>query len=76
MTSSDTNDGMGPRSDRRSIALPKTVLEKARELSALASKNGWVALGIDRDDPATITAIFEQAIDSLAERAAGSRRKR
>lgn len=67
---------MGPRSDRASIALPKTILEKARELSALVSKNGWVAIGIDRDDPATITAIFEQAIDSLAERAAAAKARK
>lgn len=57
---------MGAKSERTSVALPKTIVAKARALSALVSKNGWIALGIDREDPATLTAIFEQAIDNLA----------
>jgi hypothetical protein len=57
------------RSDRTSVALPKEIAQKARDLSALASKHGWAALGVDRDDPPTITAIFEAAIDVLAARA-------
>jgi hypothetical protein len=69
MTSMVITYEMGPRSDRTSVALPKEIVDKARALSALASKNGWAALGIDRDDPPTITAIFEQAIESLAARA-------
>jgi hypothetical protein len=60
---------MGKRSDRLSVALPREISERARELSALASKHGWSALGVDRDDPPTITAIFEEAINVLASRA-------
>jgi hypothetical protein len=59
---------MEKRRDRQSVALPGQVSRKARQLSALASKHGWSALGIDRDDPPTITAIFEAAIDELAAR--------
>ncbi|HEX4352784.1 MAG TPA: hypothetical protein VHZ95_07725 [Polyangiales bacterium] len=51
------------------MALPREISERARELSALASKHGWSALGVDRDDPPTITAIFEEAINVLASRA-------
>jgi hypothetical protein len=60
---------MGKRSDRLSVALPRHISEKAREVSALASKHGWTILGIDRDDPPTITAVFEAAIDLLHARA-------
>lgn len=56
----------GKRSDRATVSLPVDVVESARELSALASKNGWAALGVDRSDPPTITAIFEEAIRTLA----------
>ncbi len=57
------------RSDRTSVKLPTEVWNKARELSAMASKHGWSALGVDREDPPTITAIFEEAITLLASRA-------
>jgi hypothetical protein len=57
------------RSDRTAIALPKEIANVARELSSLASRNGWSALGIDRDDPPTMTAIFEAAIELLASQA-------
>jgi hypothetical protein len=52
-----------------SVALPRDVSDKARELSALASKHGWALFGVDRDDPPTMTAIFEEAINQLAARA-------
>ena len=54
---------------RITVKLPSTVYEQARELSALASKHGWSALGVNRDDPPMLTAIFEEAIKQLALRA-------
>jgi len=56
------------RSERTSVKLPTEVCDKARELSAAASKNGWSALGVDRTDPPTITALFEEAINVLGAR--------
>jgi hypothetical protein len=41
----------------------------ARELSALASKHGWSALGVDREDLPTMVAIIEEAVNLLAARA-------
>ncbi|MCB9563135.1 MAG: hypothetical protein H6708_22285 [Kofleriaceae bacterium] len=38
-----------------------------RELVAETSRNGWIALGIDRDDPPTQTALIEEAIRLLAQ---------
>ena len=64
-----TSQAMVARSDRTSVAVPKGVVKKAKELSSLASRNGWAALGIDRDDPPTLTAVFEAAIDALLARA-------
>jgi hypothetical protein len=61
------------RSERSNVSLPASVLEKARKLSALASQHGWIALGVNRADPATITAIFEEAINGLAGRATKQR---
>jgi hypothetical protein len=60
---------MGKRSDRLSVALPRDISDKARQLSALASKHGWAVFGVDREDPPTMTAIFEEAINVLAARA-------
>jgi hypothetical protein len=45
------------------------VVDKARELSAFASKYGWSHLGIDREDLPTMGAIFDEAIKLLAARA-------
>ncbi len=64
------------RRDRTSVAISKGVAKKAKELSALASKHGWTALGIDREDPPTLTAIFEEAINVLAARAKPPRSSR
>ncbi len=60
---------MASRSDRTTVAVPKDVVRKAKLVSSMASKNGWAALGIDRDDPPTLTAVFEAAIDVLLARA-------
>jgi hypothetical protein len=62
---------MKKKRDRQTVALPSHVTEKARELSSLASQHGWSAFGVKRDDPATITAIFEEAINLLAARFKG-----
>ena len=60
---------MDKKRDRQSVALPGPVIGLARELSALASKHGWSALGIDREDPPTMVAIIEEAVKLLAARA-------
>ncbi len=60
---------MGPRSDRTTVALPKEIAKKAKMLSSIASRHGWAALGVDRDDPPTLTAVFEAAIEELLARA-------
>lgn len=64
------------RMDRTSVAIPREVAKKAKELSALASQYGWSVFGIERDDPPTLTAIFEEAINVLAARAKRPRSSR
>jgi hypothetical protein len=59
---------MSKGQDRQTVALASKVVEKARSLSALTSKHGWASLGIDREDPATMSAIFEEALNLLAAR--------
>jgi hypothetical protein len=59
---------MSKGQDRQTVALASRVVEKARALSALTSKHGWASLGIDREDPATMSAIFEEALNLLAAR--------
>lgn len=59
---------MPTRQDRQTVALASRVVEKARELSAHASKHGWTSLGIEREDPATMSAIFEEGLNLLAAR--------
>lgn len=39
-----------------------------RELTAFAARHGWSALGIDRDDLPTQSALVEEAIKLLAAR--------
>lgn len=53
--------------DRLAIKMSREIVEKARTLSELVARRGWEALGIDRSDPATITAVTEAAIDLLTE---------
>jgi hypothetical protein len=57
------------KDNRATVKLPSAVYEQARDLSALASQHGWATLGVKRDDPPTVTAIFEEAIKQLALRA-------
>jgi hypothetical protein len=65
---SDSLEVMSIGQDRQTVALARRVVEKARELSAFTSKNGWASLGIDREDPATMSAIFEEGLNLLATR--------
>ncbi len=64
------------RRDRTSVAIARRVAKKAKELSALASQHGWSVFGIERADPPTLTAIFEEAINVLAARAKPPRSSR
>ena len=65
----DSLSSMGRRKqDRQTVALATPLVEKARELSALISRHGWASLDIDRDDPATMTVIFEEGLKLLAAR--------
>lgn len=50
------------------VKIPGASLELLRDLSAFTARNGWAALGIDRDDPPTLTALLEEAVRLLAER--------
>jgi hypothetical protein len=51
------------------IKMTKATVERARELSEIAARHGWNSMGVDRSDPATITAVVEAAIDLLYARA-------
>lgn len=59
---------MPKKQDRQTVALPSHVVDAARDLSAHASKHGWAAFGVDRDDLPTITAIFDEAIKAFGAR--------
>ena len=50
------------------MKIPADALDTLRELSAHTARHGWASLGIDRDDPPTMTALIEEAIRLLAER--------
>ena len=50
------------------IKIPTEAHETLRELSSYAARFGWSALGIDRDDAPTQTALIEEAIRLLAAR--------
>lgn len=68
--------GMGRRKqDRQVVALARPLVEKAREMSSHISRHGWASLDIDRDDPATMTAIFEEGLKLLATRMKAKGRK-
>lgn len=60
---------MATKRDRQVVSLPAPTMEKARELSLLASRYGWAALGADREDLPTMVAIIDEAINVLAARA-------
>jgi len=60
---------------RVTVKLPVPVYDQARKLSAIVSRLGWKAFGIDREDPATLIAIFEESVNLLTERAKTAERK-
>lgn len=39
-----------------------------KQLAAYASRNGWAALGIERDDPPSQASLIDEAIRLLATR--------
>ncbi len=51
------------------IKMSQETVERARELSEIVARQGWASMGIDRSDPATMTAVLEAAIDLMYERA-------
>lgn len=58
---------MAPQ-ERQAVKVPVAALEELRKLAAYTARNGWAALGIDREDPPTQTALIEEAIRLLVER--------
>jgi hypothetical protein len=59
---------MGTKDAKRpdtSFKLSREHVERAREISEFASRQGWSTLGVDRGDPPTIKAVVEAAIDAL-----------
>lgn len=57
-----------PKQSRSVVSIANGVYEKAKELSKLASQHGWQVFGVDRDDPPTIGAMFDEGIKLLAAR--------
>ncbi len=57
------------------VKIPPEAHDTLRDLAAFAARHGWVALGIDRDDPPTQTALIEEAIKLLAERQSAGKGK-
>ena len=56
------------------IKMNRATVDRVRELSTIVSRHGWQSLGVDRDDPATMTAVVEAAVDALYGRAAQKRK--
>ena len=50
------------------VRIPAKAHETLRELTAYVARNGWSALGIDRADLPTQSALVEEAIELLATR--------
>lgn len=50
------------------VKIPAEAHALLRELAAFTARNGWSALGIDREDAPTQTALIEEAIRLLATR--------
>jgi hypothetical protein len=53
------------------VRIKPSTYETAKRIQKVASLNGWAALGIQRTDPPTLQAVFEVAIELLAQRAQG-----
>ncbi len=47
------------------VKVPKAARESADKLVQLVSNSGWKALKIDRDDPVSLSSIFEEGIRLL-----------
>lgn len=45
--------------------MPAEAVEMLRDLAAFTARHGWASLGIDRNDPPTMTALIEEAIRLL-----------
>ena len=61
---------------RQALKIPWESYELLKELAAYAARHGWSALGIDRDDPPTQTALMDEAIKLLATKRKKARKKR
>ena len=56
------------RLGRSVVSISNDVYEQAKEISALTSQYGWDVLDIQRSDPPTLSAIFNEALKLLAAR--------
>lgn len=56
------------KDDAHPIRVSATAYEHAQTLLTYVAKNGWRGLGIDREDPPSITAVLEAALESLSQR--------
>ena len=54
---------------RQAVKISDKTHAELRRLAAFAARNGWSALGVDRDDAPTQTALIEEAILLLGQRA-------
>jgi hypothetical protein len=53
---------------RSVISVPNTVYNRAREISEQVSRHGWISVGSDRHDPASLGAVIDEGLLLLAER--------
>lgn len=60
--------------DRVALKMTRETVERVRAISEVAARQGWASLGVDRDDPATMTAVVEAAVDVLYARAFSKRK--
>jgi hypothetical protein len=65
---------MATADGRMAIKMTRAAYERAKELSALVAQHGWSSVGVERTDLPTMSAILEEAINSLAARAKGKKR--
>lgn len=54
---------------RQAVKISDKTHAELRRVAAFAARHGWNALGIDRDDAPTQTALIEEAILLLGQRA-------
>lgn len=45
--------------------MPADAIERLRDLAAHTALHGWASLGIERNDPPTMTALIDEAIRLL-----------